>query len=125
MHEGKKQEQDYQSEIEELKKLLIAQQEEHQGELGKRDEIIKKFEKLFAEVEGKQAATVAGFEDKIKNLTNKSSNQIKKLKESLAEYQDEKKDLENQINKLTEQIDAIEEEKERLNMTQEIQGEEI
>jgi len=59
--------------------------------------MIHNFEKLFAEVEGKQASTVAGFEDKIKQLSTRSSNQIKKLKETLADAVDEKKTLEDEI----------------------------
>ena len=55
--------------------------------------MIQKFEKLFGEVEGKQAATVAGFEDKIRQQTTRSSNQMKKLKETLADVEDENRTL--------------------------------
>ena len=66
--------------VEEMKSLVLAQKHDHKRELQKRDEMIMKLQGLFTEVQTKQAAREVEYETKIKELSDKHTNFIKKLK---------------------------------------------
>lgn len=60
--------------------MVLAQQQDHQKALQKRDEMIKKLKDLFTSVQSKQAAREHENEARIKELSDKHTNFIKKLK---------------------------------------------
>ena len=61
----------------------------------------------------------------MKQNSQRHANVVAKLKVELAETEAKNKELATTVARLTEQVDAIREEKERLNLTGELQGEEI
>ena len=61
----------------------------------------------------------------MKQNSQRHANVVSKLKVELAEREAKNKELATTVARLTEQVDAIREEKERLNLTGELQGEEI
>jgi hypothetical protein len=81
------------SNAEEMKSLLLAQKQDHKRELDKRDQMITKLQGLFAEVQTKQAKREVEQEARVKELSDKHTNFIRKLKLKLEEVQQENEHL--------------------------------
>ena len=69
----------------------------------------------------KQAAREIEYETKIKELSDKHTNFIKKLKQNLADVTAENDTLKGQMRGMTQQFDAVREEKDRISATWDIQ----
>ena len=106
---------------EELKSLVLAQKQDHKIELQKRDDMIKKLQGLFTSVQTKQGAREIEYESKMKELSDKHTNFIKKLKQNLADVTQENDNLKGQMRGMTQQFDAVREEKDRISATWDIQ----
>jgi hypothetical protein len=106
---------------EEMTSLVLAMKQDHKQQLHKRDEMIKKLQALFTEVQSKQAAREVEQEARVRELSDKHTNFIKKLKLKLEETQKENEELRGQMKNMNQQFDAVREEKDRISATWDIQ----